>query len=48
MLSGELINSGIKLKHLAIQGIPHSGTKDELLNKYGINWKNIVKEVRKF
>jgi len=47
MLSSNLINSGIKIKHLAIQGMPHSGTKDELLDRHKINWKSIVKEARK-
>jgi len=48
MLSENLINSNIKLKHLAVREIPHSGKKDELLDKYGISWKSIVKAVKKF
>jgi len=46
MLSDNLINSNIKLKHLSVLGIPHSGKKDELLDKYGIDWKAIVKAVK--
>ena len=48
MLISGLKNSGVKIKHLAVSGIPHSGTKEELLNKYGINWKNIIVTVKKF
>jgi transketolase len=48
MLTRELENSNIKIKHLAIQGIPHSGKSKELLNKYGISANKIFKEVRKF
>lgn len=47
MLAESLENSNIKIKHLAIKGIPHSGKKDELLEKYGISWKNIVREVKR-
>ena len=47
MLAEVLENSGIKIKHLAVREIPHSGTKEQLLEKYGIDWKTIVKEVRK-
>ena len=46
MLSENLINSNIKLKHLAVRKIPHSGKKDELLEKYGIDWKAIVRAVK--
>ena len=48
MLSENLINSNIKLKHLAVRKIPHSGKNDELLDKYGISWKSIVREVKNF
>ncbi len=48
MLAENLENSGIKIKHLAVRQIPHSGTKDELLDKYGISWKGIVGAVKKF
>lgn len=30
-------NTDIKVKHLAVREIPHSGTKDQLLRKYKIN-----------
>lgn len=45
MISKEIADSGIKIKSLAIREIPHSGKKDELLEKYGINWKSIVKSM---
>ena len=47
MLAESLENSNIKIKHLAIKEIPHSGKKDDLLEKYGISWKNIIREVKK-
>ncbi len=47
MLSEALENSNIKIKHLAVSGIPHSGTMEELLDKYKINWKAILSEVKK-
>ncbi|PIN90137.1 transketolase [Candidatus Pacearchaeota archaeon CG10_big_fil_rev_8_21_14_0_10_32_14] len=45
---GEMINSvisgtGIKMKHLAVREIPHSGNAEELLEKYGIDWKGYEK-----
>jgi len=43
----EALGSGIKIKHLAVRQIPHSGKKDELLDKYGISWKNIVRETKR-
>jgi len=48
MLSSELINTNIKLKTLNIKGIPHSGTKDELLKKHNINWEAIVNSSKEF
>ena len=36
-----------KIKHLAITEMPHSGKKDELLDRYKINHKGIVKEAKK-
>ena len=47
MLFSELRNSGIKIMHLAINEIPHSGTKEELLEKYEIDWKAIAKAAKK-
>jgi transketolase len=47
MLAESLENSNIKIKHLAVKEIPHSGKSEELLEKYGIDWKAIVREFRK-
>lgn len=43
MLSNGLINSKIKVNHLSVKQIPHSGKKEELLEKYKIDSKNIIK-----
>ncbi|MBS3084355.1 transketolase [Candidatus Pacearchaeota archaeon] len=43
MLAGELKSSGIKIMHLYVEGIPHSGTKEELLHKYNIDSESIIK-----
>ena len=43
MLKSGLIDAGIKLKHLAVRKLPHSGTKDELLNYEGIDAQAITK-----
>ena len=48
MLSSELKNSGIKIIHLSIKEIPHSGTPEELLEKYRIDSKAIVKSALSF
>jgi len=47
MLNESLVGKKIEVRHLAIREIPHSGKTKELLNKYGIDWKGIVKEVKK-
>lgn len=47
MLAEELENKGIGIKHLAVKEIPHSGKSNELLSKYGIDWKAVVKSARK-
>lgn len=47
MLSLDLANNGIKISHLAIKEIPHSGTAEELLKKYGIDSKSIAKAALK-
>ena len=47
MLFHELANSGITIKSLAVSQIPHSGKKDELLDRYGINAKAIIMEAKK-
>lgn len=46
MLSEALSNSGIKMKQLAIRKLPRSGQPDELLEKFGISYKDIVKAVK--
>ncbi len=43
MLLYEIKNSGIELKHLFVKEIPHSGKPQELLEKFGIDSKTIVK-----
>ncbi|MBU2612763.1 MAG: transketolase [Nanoarchaeota archaeon] len=48
MLKGELQNSGIKINHLFVKGVPHSGTKDELLKKYKIDAEAIAESVKNF
>lgn len=47
MLAEELENSGIKIKHLFVKGIPHSGLPGEMLKEYGIDSEAIVRETRK-
>lgn len=46
MLSSSLQNSGVNLISLSVSGIPHSGTPEELLDKYGINAEHIAQEVK--
>ncbi len=41
----ELTNNAINCTSLAVNKIPHSGTKDELLEHYGIDYKAIIKKV---
>jgi transketolase len=43
MLAEELENSGIEIKHLFVGEVPHSGSARELLEKYKIDRKAIVK-----
>ncbi len=45
MLCYELRNSGIEIETLAVRSVPHSGKSEELLEKYGIDAKAIVKSV---
>jgi len=47
MLAEELENAKIEISHLAVREIPHSGKSKELLEKYGIDKKAIVKAVKK-
>jgi len=46
MISSELKNSGIEIECLFVKKIPHSGKKEELLEKYGIDGQAIVKTVK--
>ncbi len=48
MLAETFIGSGIKMKHLAVRETPHSGKKDELLRKYGIDFSAILRVVKNF
>ena len=48
MLAKDLENTGIKIKQLAINEIPHSGTKAQLLKKYKIDSTSIIEQLRKF
>ncbi len=48
MLISELRDSGIKINHLFVEGIPHSGAKDELLHKYKIDADAIAESAKKF
>lgn len=47
MLAESLENTGIKIKHLSVKEIPHSGKSEELLEKYKIDWKSYVREVKR-
>ena len=47
MLAEELENTKIEIKHLAVREIPHSGNSQELLEKYKIDRKAIVKSAMK-
>jgi len=46
MLSGVLVNSGVKMKHLCVRKIPRSGPKDKLMQAYGIDTDAIVGAVK--
>jgi len=47
MLAGALKNADIKMIHLFVREIPHSGKSEELLKKYRIDSKAIVMAVEK-
>ncbi|HGJ67609.1 TPA: transketolase, partial [bacterium] len=47
MISSLIVNTDIKLICLNIKEIPHSGKKEELLEKYRINAKAIAEEAKK-
>ena len=40
-----LLDNNIKIKHLCIKKIPHSGDKDKLMEKYGINEDSIIEAI---
>jgi transketolase len=46
MLCSKLANTGIEIKCLNVKEIPHSGTSQELLEKYEIDSKAIEKAAR--
>jgi transketolase len=50
MLCSSIVNSGekIKMKHLAVKKIPHSGKTEEVMEDCGIGWKNILSELKKW
>lgn len=48
MLAHELINTGIRIKSLSINKMPHSGTSEELMEKYAINAKHIYMNAKTF
>lgn len=48
MISSGIINEKIKMKHLAVNEIPHSGEKDELLALYKIDSESIVEAAGKW
>jgi transketolase len=47
MIAMELAGSGIPIAHLAVRGIPHSGAPKEVMSKEKIDYKAIIKEVKK-
>lgn len=47
MIISSLKNTGIKIECLSVKGMPHSGKKDELLDKCGISSKHIIKAARR-
>jgi transketolase C-terminal domain/subunit len=46
MLSSAIENTGLNITRLCVSKIPHSGTKDQLLEKHKINWQHITLAVR--
>jgi transketolase len=47
MLAEELENSGIKIKHLFVDEVPHSGSSRELMKKYKIDSGAIVQSIKR-
>lgn len=48
MLAHELLNTGIRIKTLSVNKAPHSGTTEELLDKYSINARHIAMHAKTF
>jgi len=46
MISGILVDQDVKFRHLCVKKIPHSGPSNELLDKFEINSKAIIKAVK--
>jgi transketolase len=46
MIASAVENTNIKIKHLYVSTTPHSGTKDQLLEKQKINWQHIALSAR--
>ena len=48
MIMHEMANTHVSVKSLAVNKMPHSGEPEVLMDKYGINYKAIVKAVKGF
>lgn len=46
MVSSGLVGSSVRFDHLFVSGVPHSGSKDELLSKYNIDSVSYVRRVK--
>ncbi|MEK6956165.1 MAG: transketolase, partial [Nanoarchaeota archaeon] len=47
MISSEVAGHGIEVEHLYIKEMPHSGTKEKLMEVHGINDKSIIRAVKR-
>ena len=47
MIMAECVGNDFEIEHLCVREIPHSGSKDKLLEVYGINERAISRAVRK-
>ncbi|HEY3285433.1 MAG TPA: transketolase [Armatimonadota bacterium] len=45
-VAGELSKQGVRVHKLAVHELPHSGTPDELVDRYGISARHIVEAVK--
>jgi len=45
-VAAAVMGAGVTVTRLAVREIPHSGTPDELLERYGISARHIVEAVR--